>query len=134
MCQQACDGQVGCAPFEGEQLLRLEPAACGMLAHDELPVACCAAIGSHGDVEVGIVVSNGDQVLMHVDVIFHLFEQLAVQGLLGCLAGLDFASRKLPMSGGVGVSGVPLLHAQDQSLVLNDRCNNMDHSFLDFRL
>ena len=113
MCQQACDGQVGCAPFEGEQLLRLEPAACGVLAHDELPVARCAAIGGHGDVEVGIVVSDGDEMLVHVNVIFHLFEQLAVQGLLGRLSSLNLATGKLPSPGHVAVSS---LRGEDTSL------------------
>lgn len=96
----------------------------GMFAHDEVAVTGCAAVGCEGYAEVGIVVGDGDEVLPHLDVVVHLFEELAAKGLLRCLTSFYLTARKLPMMTCVGESSFPLLHTQDFALMLYNCCNN----------
>ena len=82
-----------------------------------------AAIKHESDVEVGIAVVDGHQVLPYLYIELHLLEQFAMECLLGSLAGFYLTTGKLPVVRCIVVLGETALHTQDFTIVLNNCCD-----------
>lgn len=87
---------IGGKPGDGAKVVEGEPPGGFVFVEVKGVGAEGAEVAVKGDVEGGVVVVEGMEESVHLDFGGEFFAYFANQGLLGALAGLEFAARKFP--------------------------------------
>jgi len=120
------DSNIGIRPIQCGDQVHGHPFGVDMFVQSKLRVGAAADIAVQGDVEVGVQVFHGQEMLLDADVQVQFFLDFTHQGLVTCLALLHLAPREFVLVGDVIVLVFVALHTQYPVVHYDHGCHYFD--------